>query len=396
MSQVKDLVDKIDDELMKKHYNATKDLIDIVGKFIKRKQLIIYGGFAINLLLSKKNKFYKEHTINDYDCFSSNAKEDAKELSELLQSKGYQYIKIRKAIHDSTFKVFVDFMAVIDITQIKQESFDSFKSISKQERKTSIYKYYNDDYLLAPFSFLMSNMHYELARPLSSYYRWEKIYRRQSVFAKLNKQNIKINTKKTLSLSYDKKMMKTIVEYIKTRKYAIINEFGLKFHGFDNFDTNEISIFSIDIDKAKKDFDSYMKANGQNYKIIVEHNNESNALIYDNYKFTIIKKETDERIILTIVDASTDCLAIVSKKNMNIGSMNTIMYFMYRKYLLQQISGNSNPKLWENIKYIEYHVQEQMISNPKHLLSTTCYGVNKSLKDMLASKWRKKQTIMYF
>ena len=96
------------------------------------------------------------------------------------------------------------------------------------------------------------------------------------------------------------------------------------------------------------------------------------------------------------MDASKDCLSIVSKKNINVGSMNTIMYFMYRKYLLQQISGNINPKLWENIKYIEYNVQEKMISNPKNLLSTTCYGINQSLKDMLASKWRKKQTLMYF
>lgn len=396
MSQVKDLIDKIDDELMKKQYEATKEVIDIVGKFIKRKQLIIYGGFAINLLLSKKNKFYKEYTINDYDCFSSNAKEDAKELAQLLQSKGFQYIKIRKAIHESTFKVFVDFMAVIDITQIKQESFDSFKSISKQEQKTSLYKHYNDDYLLAPFSFLMSNMHYELARPLSSYYRWEKIYRRQSVLAKLIKTSKKDNTKNSLSQSYDKKLMKYVIDYIKNRKYAIINEFALKYHGFNNFDTNEISILSIDIDKTKKDFDSYMKTNSQNYKIIVEHNNVSNALIYDNYKFTIINKETDERIILNIMDASKDCLSIVSKKNINVGSMNTIMYFMYRKYLLQQISGNINPKLWENIKYIEYNVQEKMISNPKNLLSTTCYGINQSLKDMLASKWRKKQTLMYF
>ena len=396
MSQVKELIDKIDDELMQKQYEATKDLIDIVGTFIKKKQLIIYGGFAINLLLSKKDKFYREYTINDYDCFSSNAKQDAKELATLLQSKGYQYIKIRNAIHESTFKVFVDFMAVIDITQIKQESFESFKFISKQERKTSLYKNYCEDYILAPFSFLMSNMHYELARPLSSYYRWEKIYRRQSVLAKLIKKNIKNNDKNTLSQSYDKKLMKQIIEYVKKRKYAIVNEFALKYHGYNNFDTNEISIFSIDMNKAKKDFDSYIKENFSNYKTIIEHNSVSNALIYDNYKFTIINKETNDRIIFNIVDASKDCLSIVSKRNMNIGSMNTIMYFMYRKYLLQQISGNPNNKLWENIKNIEYNVQEKMMSNPKNLLSTTCYGKNQSLKDLLASKWRKKQTLMYF
>lgn len=396
MSQIKELIEEIDEQLMKKQYETTKDVIDIVGKFVKEKQLLLYGGFAINLLLPKKDKFYKEYTINDYDCFSSNAKEDAKELAELLQKKGFQFIKVRKALHDSTFKVFVDFVAVLDVTHVSQESYDKFLAISKQEQKTSIYKYYKDAYMLAPFSFLMSNMHYELARPLSSYYRWEKIYRRQSVLAKLIKTGKKNKDFISTPKPFDKKMVSKLLQYIKGSEYVIANEYALKYHDIDKFNSNELSILAVDIDKAKKEVDTFIKANIGTYRIITEHNNISNTLMYENYKITIVNKENDNRFVLNIVDASRDCLSVVSKKKFLLGSLNTIMYFMYRKYLLQQLSGNPSKELWDGIVYMEYHVQEKMISDPKHLLSTTCYGVNQSLKDMLASKWRKKQTLLYF
>lgn len=394
MSQIKELIEEIDEQLMKKQYETTKDVIEVVGKFVKEKQLLLYGGFAINLLLPKKNKFYKEYTINDYDCFSKNAKEDATELAELLQKKGFKYIKIRKAIHDSTFKIFVDFVSVLDITQMNKQVYDSFLDISKREQKTTIYKYYKESYMLAPYSLLMSNMHYELARPLSSYYRWEKIYQRQYVFAKLI-HPIMIDHK---SQSKSNKVLNKIVKFIKDNKYIIVNEYALKYYDINHpiFDTNEISILCIDIEKAKKSIDVYIKENLGTHKIITEHNKMSGLLMYDNYKITIVNKEDGHRVVITIIDASQDCLSVVSKKRNNIGSLNTIMYFMYRKYLLQQLSGNPSLDLWKGIRYMEYHVQEKMISDPKHLLSTNCYGINQSLKDMLAGKWKKKQTLLYF
>lgn len=402
MSQVKELIEKIDNELMKQQYENTKDVMDIVGKFIKQKQLLLYGGFAINLLLPKKNKFYKQYTINDYDCFSNNAKAVAKELAELLQKKGYQYIKVRKALHDSTFKVFVDFIAVLDITQISEESYIKFKKISTKEQKTKLYKYYKEDYLLAPFSFLMSNMHYELARPLSSYYRWDKIYRRQSVFANLSaKQSIKNTTLKSDKnhQSADKYVLQKLLQYIEKNKHVIVNEYALKYHGYTNiqreFASNEISIYSVKMEKTKKDFDKYVKQHFEKYKIITEQHNSSSALMYDSYKITIANKETEQRFVLNIIDASQDCLSVMNKNKMIVGSLNTVIYFMYRKYLLQEMNGNPDQKLWDNIQYLECNIQEKMKANPKYILSTTCYGVNQSFKEMLASKWRKKQTLMY-
>jgi hypothetical protein len=395
MSQIRELIDEIDNQLMKKNYESSKEVINLVGKFVKDKELILYGGFALNILLPKKSQFYKEYTINDYDCFSSNAKEDANELATLLQKSGYKYIKVRKALHDSTFKVFVEFVPVLDITQIAKHQYENFLKISKAERKSQIYKHYKEDYVISPYSFLMSNMHFELSRPLSSYYRWEKIYRRQSVFAKLINPHKALKNKITND-NKDKKIEKTIIDYIKKNNMIIVNEYALKYHGIKDVDSDNVAILSKEIEKTKKEFDQYLKTNFGNYKIITEQDMFSTELMYHNYHITIINKENKKRFMITIIDASRDCLSIVTKRNIHIGSLNTVMFFLYRKYLLQQIAGNPNKQLWDIIKYVENHVQEKMKLNPKQLLSTSCYGVNHSLQEVLVNKWKQKQTLKYY
>lgn len=393
MSQIKQIINEIDDKLMRKNYEASKDIIDIVGQFVKDKELILYGGFALNILLPKSKRFYKEYTINDYDCFSSNAKEDANELAILLKKKGYKYIKIRKALHDNTFKVFVEFIPVLDITQLTKQNYEIFLEISKKERNSTIYKNYKDDYFLAPYSFLMSNIHYELSRPLNSYYRWEKIYHRQSLFAKLINPQKNINKKSNKHV--DKKIENIVINYIKENDYAIVNEYALKFHSIKHLQIENVSILSTDIDKAKIKFDKYLKTYLSNYTII-EHVNFENEFMYRNYQITIINKDTQKRFTITIIDASDDCLSTVLKRKVNVGSLNTIMFFTYRKYLLQQLKGTPNQDLWDVIKYIEYYVQDKMKDDPNKLLSTSCYGISHSLNEILVNKWKQKQTLEYY
>jgi hypothetical protein len=59
-------------------------MLTIVENFIIRKKLICYGGTAINNILPKYAQFYKRDIeIPDYDFFSENALEDAKELADI-------------------------------------------------------------------------------------------------------------------------------------------------------------------------------------------------------------------------------------------------------------------------------------------------------------------------
>jgi hypothetical protein len=179
---IQDIVESLNDEILQQNYENSKVLLETVGDFIadKKNKLQLYGGYAINLLLAPEHKIYKDNTINDFDCFSPNALKTANKLALHLQKKGFKYIKIRKAMHNNTYKVYVNFITVLDITQIDKDLFNNFQKMANEEKKTSIYKYYTDRYQLAPYVFLMSNLHFELSRPKASYFRWEKIYQCKS------------------------------------------------------------------------------------------------------------------------------------------------------------------------------------------------------------------------
>ena len=66
-----------------------KKMIQIVEDFLVKKKLICYGGTAINNILPKHAQFYdKNYQIPDYDFFSHNAMEDAKELADIFFKYG--------------------------------------------------------------------------------------------------------------------------------------------------------------------------------------------------------------------------------------------------------------------------------------------------------------------
>jgi len=85
-------VDKAEEKIGKRIVNSEdiKKIIKIVEDFIKRKNLIAYGGTAINNILPEEDQFYnKEIEIPDYDFFTVNALNDAKELADIYFKEGF-------------------------------------------------------------------------------------------------------------------------------------------------------------------------------------------------------------------------------------------------------------------------------------------------------------------
>ena len=90
-------VDKAEEKIGKRIVNSeeVQQIIQIVENFIKRKNLIVYGGLAINNILPKEDQFYdKDVEIPDYDFFTINALEDAKELSDIYFKEGFTDVDI--------------------------------------------------------------------------------------------------------------------------------------------------------------------------------------------------------------------------------------------------------------------------------------------------------------
>ena len=69
-------VDKAEEKIGKRVVNSEdiQKIINVVEDFLKTKNLICYGGTAINSILPESDKFYnKDIEIPDYDFFSFNA-----------------------------------------------------------------------------------------------------------------------------------------------------------------------------------------------------------------------------------------------------------------------------------------------------------------------------------
>ena len=95
-------VDKNEKLLKYKEVNKpeVKQMITIVEDFIRDKELICYGGTAINNILPKEHQFYNyDIEIPDYDFFSTNPVEDAKALADIYASNGFKEVEAKAGAH---------------------------------------------------------------------------------------------------------------------------------------------------------------------------------------------------------------------------------------------------------------------------------------------------------
>ena len=165
-------------EKMQKRAIQNKDIssiISVVEQFIRNKKLICYGGTAINNILPIEDQFYNKNVeIPDYDFFSPNALQDAKELADIYYSKGYTDVEAKAGQHYGTYKVFVNYIPVADITAISMEIYKPLKvdSISVA------------GILYASPNFLRMSMYLELSRPAGDTSRWEKVLKRLTLLNK--------------------------------------------------------------------------------------------------------------------------------------------------------------------------------------------------------------------
>ena len=152
-----------------------KKIISIVEDFLMKKKLVCYGGTAINAILPKFAQFYnKDVEVPDYDFFSNHALDHAKELADIYYAAGYTDVEAKSGVHHGTYKVFVNFIPVADITYLEDEIFNSIK---KDAIKRS-------GILYAPPNFLRMSMYLELSRPQGDVSRWEKVLKRLNLLNK--------------------------------------------------------------------------------------------------------------------------------------------------------------------------------------------------------------------
>jgi hypothetical protein len=188
-------IDKAEEIQGRKAANSSevKRIIGIVENFLRKKSLICYGGTAINNILPKQDQFYNtDIEIPDYDFYSSNALNDSKELVDIYIENGFQEVEAKSGQHHGTFKVYVNFIPVADITFVPKEL---FVAIKKEAIKVGGIFY-------APPNLLRMGMYLELSRPAGDVSRWEKVLKRLTL---LNK-HYPLTGKQCATIDFQRKM----------------------------------------------------------------------------------------------------------------------------------------------------------------------------------------------
>jgi len=168
-------LDKVVEEAQKRvdytvaHDSDVLKAIQTVERFLRKRHRVCYGGQAINALLPKQRQFYDQnYTVPDYDFFSPTVDSDSDDLISALEKEGFTDVTKRGGVHEGTMKIYVNYIAVADISEMHPELF----RIIQRRAKVINGIYYCDP------DFLRMLMYLELSRPRGEVSRWKKVYER--------------------------------------------------------------------------------------------------------------------------------------------------------------------------------------------------------------------------
>ena len=154
---------------------AVKTVLGHVKDFVKRERVLCYGGTAINNLLPLSDRFYDpRYEVPDYDFYTETPQEHAMKLADEFHRMGFKGVEVKPGVHLMTYKVFVDFMGVADITYLHPPIFRKLWDENV---------HLNGIHYVTP-NFLRMSMYLELSRPRGDVERWKKVYTRLALLNK--------------------------------------------------------------------------------------------------------------------------------------------------------------------------------------------------------------------
>jgi len=388
-------VDLAQEKIAKRVVNSPEiqEIINIVRDFIKQKDLIAYGGQAINEELPSREQFYdKEIDLPDYDFFSPNALEDTKELADIFYSKGFTEVEAKAGQHHGTFKVFVNYMPFADITYIHK---DLFRTLKKEAIRVG-------GILYAPPNYLRMSMYLELSRPAGDTDRWEKILKRLALLnqfyplTKINCDHIEFQRK--MEEEYKNKE----AEVYQTVKQSLIDQDVVFFGGYAI--ANYLRYMpKKQQEQAKKiaDFDVIVKDPATTAQII------KNRLKNIGVKHVTVRKRPAIGEIIpeqTEIKIGQDIIAVlyppvachsyntikIQGNPVKIATIDTMLSF-YLAFLYANKPYYNIERIVCMAKFL-FDVQQKNRLEQKGLLrrfTITCYGHQDSIEEMRSQKAKK-------
>lgn len=382
-----------------------KSILKIVEDFLIKKKLMCYGGTAINNILPSYDQFYnRDAEIPDYDFYSPDALKDAKELTDIYYKNGYTDAEAKAGVHHGTYKVYVNFIPIADITQLEP---NLYKSLFKQSLLVAGIRY-------VPANFLRMGMYLELSRPAGDVSRWEKVLKRLTL---LNK-HYPLKSSKCDSIDFQRKM--SVDDDINSKIYltardTLINNGVVFFGGYayslysqyiSNKDsrtktrkhTPDFDVLSDDIDKTALILQEQLEELGATNIKSMEH-----AALGELLPRRIQVAVGDETIAFIYEPIACHNYNVVNVKgtSVKVATIDTILSFYLGFTYLNSPEYDADRLLCMS-SYL-FHVQEKNRLSQKGLLkrfNIDCFGkqpTKESIRAEKASKYREiKKNSKYY
>lgn len=369
-----------------------KRIHELLYDFVRSHDVVLYGGIALNTLLPENIKFYGPEEFPDFDCLSASAKKTAKALVNLLVKNGFKYSEVRSAIHTNTFKVFVNFEAVADFTQVSPTFFAGIKKLVVKK----------DQLQIAPTFLLKHYVLKELARPDGSAYRWQKVYKRSMLLDKLVQPQLKckdssILAHKMIHFSDDElTIMHRVMDVIKKLQLPLVGNLGLAYlldpmtattYQCCKQDTffSTFEVLSMNPDDT---FQDIKQALGGSVQLRVSRRFYYQEVLPKRLRIFYKLPSGEEVKLMTIIHTDHNCFSVIKKKGLVIGSPYTILHLLYSYWIVYYVyeSKKIHNYVLDLITALENYIDTLPIKE-KFLLD--CYGVEKTLLNVKRERWCK-------
>lgn len=352
-------------QLRKQKYTRP-ELFIMIEEFMIKNKLIGYGGMAINALLPIDKQFYSDIDVPDYDFFSPTAEKHAVQLSNKLNNLKLD-VEVKSALFEGTYKIFVNAIPIVDITQIDQDLFDNLHKSTV--RRHGIY--------YAPYNYLRMSMYQELSRPMGDLSRWQKVYQRLSLLNETHPLLVRsCNVAETNILSKEEQdLFSNIVE--KMKDFVWLGDYAMYYYQSlfpKKYQTPKQNCLYVQVEDIEVVKD---KLKGFNYKL-VKHANKFITL-YQVYFY-------GKCLLYVILSDSCQSYNIIDGNK--IASYDTILSIYYMLSFMGQIKEINVNKLLSYCFLLE-NIKPQKNDKIMRRFRLPCNGNQKSYEQIRQDRDKK-------
>lgn len=354
------------------NFESHNHIYEVALEAIREKGLILYGGYALNAMLPKSHKIYKDRTLPDFDCFSTNARKDAEEIADRLAAANFGYVEVKKGLHKGTYKVYADFMTVADVTSVSKRLHSYLSDNSKTISGVRF----------CPSEFLMWSLYKEMARPHGSSHRWEKIYPRYQAFYKHNRlkgiggSNCAEENSPTAA---------RLDGFLRESDYVIVGQKAVSMHVEKNCKPIvEMYAFEILCEDSKKAYEEMKMYLGLELELIQPKNVFKDL----SYKVYYVKHGSTRLCKVYEVDC---CFSYQKKNRYKLGTVDTVLHFLYGNYIAAKYFNTHKGRLERSVQKIIALLEKHANSlEPKERFKIPCVGYEKTIVDIKREMWKEK------